>query len=321
MLIIFYIYYTENNNIDRYDNIIKGIIDFIETGKYVDYANCDEKHTSPSDSNFGNITMNLIKKIEASAQKILQKYFGIKNLVNTKITVVDLPINSIYTDVKRFQNRQNAYSEKSVEKIINAVLNNTFDIDRFDPILVWKDPKNKKTYVLSGHSRLEAFKRLYKEMGYITFATIPSKYFKGNESQAIETALNSNTQATKETAVERAFYYQRLRKNGMSEKEIENKCKEIEDKNGTYIYHLSFLNPDGYLMDALRNLDIEKEAVYVKPSFSRGCTSGGGSRFADAVIAIMRSSRNKINDFFIMSFILKETSGIYIAQLRQVREQ
>jgi antirestriction protein ArdC len=188
---------------------------------------------------------------------------------STKVDIVDISINEIYTDEKRFQNRKNAYSEDSKNRIINAVTNGTFDWAKFDPVLLWFDPSAKRNYVLSGHSRYAAFKELATVNN--DFSKIPSRFFKGTEAEAIDIALNSNTLSTKETEVERAMYYNRQRnkcemKNlkGLGaktdcEKEVETACREAEGKNANYILNLSYLNPEGYLIDTLSRLGAEKD--------------------------------------------------------------
>ena len=190
---------------------------------------------------------------------------------STKLEVVDFPIKDIYTDEKRFQNRVNAFSEDSKNRIINAVKNGTFDWAKFDPITIWKDPKDDKHYVISGHSRKAAFWELAqtKEVDSYSFMHIPARIFKGTESQAIDFALNSNTLSTKETEVERALYYNKQRAvcemkkglNGKSdcEKQVESACREAEGKNANYILNLSYLNPNGYLIDSLARLGVEKD--------------------------------------------------------------
>lgn len=194
---------------------------------------------------------------------------------SSKIDIVDYPIKDISTDVKRFQNRQNEYSKESKERIVKAFDENTFDWAKFDPITLWEDPKNNKVYVLSGHSRFAAFKEKQKE-GFVyngyKFDTIPAKFFNGTEKQAIDFALNSNVLSTKETDIERAVYYSNMRRqcelsqlNGTAKrkvdcaKKVETKCRENEGKNANFILNLSFLNPDGKLMQSLKMFGSDKD--------------------------------------------------------------
>lgn len=186
---------------------------------------------------------------------------------SNKVEIIDTPIKDVYTDEKRFQNRSNSFSEDSKTRIIKAVENGSFNWAKFDPILLWLDPSTKRNYVLSGHSRFAAFKELAKTNK--AFSAIPSRFFTGTEAQAIDAALNSNTLSTKETEVERAMYYAKQRntcelKKGLSgktdcEKQVETSCKDAEGKNANYILNLSYLNPEGFLIDNLNRLGAEKD--------------------------------------------------------------
>jgi hypothetical protein len=212
-----------------------------------------------------------IAKAKAAAKlKLLNFSQNEVKTVSKKISIRDFNIRDISTDENRFQNRQNAFSSESKDRIIRAVENGSFDWAKFDPIIVWFDSKKKKYFVLSGHSRLAAFKELSKTR--LEFSTIPVKVFEGSEVSAIDFALNSNTLSTKETEVERARYYARKRTacelnktfghlGALTdcEKMVENECKEAEGKNANYVLNLSYLNPDGFLMDNLVRLGIERD--------------------------------------------------------------
>ena len=159
-----------------------------------------------------------------------------------RIKIVDVPISSVSTDTSSFQNREEEYSQESVDRILNAVKEDTFNWVDFKQITLWKN--NGQLYVLSGHSRLEAFKRLTK-MGYVGFDTIPAEIFEGTKEQATAIALRSNTLATKETPIERANYYRDARALGTSSKAIAAEAKEYEGRNAPTIIALSYLNPRG----------------------------------------------------------------------------
>ncbi len=209
--------------------------------------------------------LKLLDTGKTSQTKKAQK--PVKPQVPTKSLIQEMPVKNIYTDEKRFQNRINAFSEESKNRIINAVKNGTFDWAKFDAIIIWLDPKQNKFFVLSGHSRLAAFKELAKTNK--DFKNIPVKIFEGTEKQAIETALTSNTLSTKETDIERAIYYANKRKsceinlglNGLNrcEKEVIAEAKEAEGCNANYIINLSYLNPNGFLMDNLMRAGIDKD--------------------------------------------------------------
>jgi hypothetical protein len=110
-----------------------------------------------------------------------------------------IPVASIRTDESRFQNREAAFSQASVERIVK-----NFDARKLDPIVVWRDGAGR-IYVLSGHSRLEAHRQL-------DLPTIPVRFFDGTESEAIQFArVEANRGATAESLTEdiRAFRAQR----------------------------------------------------------------------------------------------------------------
>ena len=92
-----------------------------------------------------------VKKVEGGATSAAPQSDG---------GVVLIPIFDLNFDTKNFQNREDEYSETSVNRIIDAVADGEFNWAVFDPITVWRNPSNGKIYVLSGHSRSEAFRRL-----------------------------------------------------------------------------------------------------------------------------------------------------------------
>jgi len=218
-----------------------------------------------------------LAKAKAKALLLLQKQNQDKKTTTTKPkknivsssrqAILDMPVRNIFTDEKRFQNRKNAFSEESSNRIINAVNNGSFDWAKFDPIIVWRDDKKQRYFVLSGHSRLAAFRELSKTV--LEFEEIPVKIFKGTEESAIELALTSNTLSTKETDVERSIYWANRRerceiKNGLNgmnvcEKEIFEEIRETEGRNSNFILNLSYLNSNGFLIENLMRLGADKD--------------------------------------------------------------
>lgn len=206
---------------------------------------------------------------ELYQMRSLQRY-GVKpytpeNDFASESGTVLFPVKDLHFDRKNFQNRETDFSDESVLKIIKAVKDGKFNWAVFDSITIWQNPADGKYYVLSGHSRSEAFKRL-AEMGESAdgkdFTRIPAKIFKGTLDEARDLALNSNTLSTKETNFERANYYRALYNaeiaKGRSKAEATNLImpviKEREGKNANSIFYISFLNPDGIFYDALRQL-------------------------------------------------------------------
>ena len=179
--------------------------------------------SAPSDSSSNK---NTKKKVPRTTQ-----YKGVKTI----------PLTDLYTDEKRFQNRK-----KLNEEIVENIVNNFKPTD-LDPLVVWYDEKQGKTFVLAGHHRYEALKRLGHK-------TVPVKYANDDyptEADAIRYAKEiSNANRTLEEPYERAAIYRKYRDEGYSEKEINEKAN-IEGKNRSYILNLSCLNPKGSTMNTL----------------------------------------------------------------------
>ena len=110
---------------------------------------------------------------------------------------------------------------------------------------MWQD--KGKNYLLAGHHRYEALKRLGKK-------TAEVKFKKATEKEAIYFAkVESNANRTLETPIERAKIYREMRSE-LSKKAIEEKAKTIEGKNASTILNLSFLNPSGLVIESLQKI-------------------------------------------------------------------
>jgi len=181
---------------------------------------------TPTDKSAPSSNKNTKKKAPRTTQ-----YKGVKTI----------PLTDLYTDEKRFQNRK-----KLNEEIVENIVNNFKPTD-LDPLVVWYDEKQGKTFVLAGHHRYEALKRLGHK-------TVPVKYANDDyptEADAIRYAKEiSNANRTLEEPYERAAIYRKYRDEGYSEKEINEKAN-IEGKNRSYILNLSYLNPKGSTMSTL----------------------------------------------------------------------
>lgn len=70
--------------------------------------------------------------------------------------VYDIPLEAIHVDVDRFQFKKNADDETGVTTELD---DEAFDPDRCEPLGVWKDPRDGKTYVVDGHHRRELGER------------------------------------------------------------------------------------------------------------------------------------------------------------------
>lgn len=185
----------------------------------------------------------------------------------SQISVHAQPVEDISVDHQRFQNRDEAYSKKSVDKIVNAVVEGKFDVNEFDPIRTWRDPANGKTYVLSGHSRTEAFRRLQKMLennelpaaameklksqGIQDFKHIPAiDVSNKTEAEARKFAEASNTLATQESDLERAKLIKKKRAEGQSLVSIR---KEVGATRGQEL--LSNLKQNGKAWDAIKAVE------------------------------------------------------------------
>lgn len=174
---------------------------------------------------------------------------------------VMLPIKQLQTDTARFQNRKNAFSEVSARNVAE-----NYDANKFDPVVVWEDPKLKKKIVISGHSRLEGMKRRGAKQ-------IPVRYFKGTEKEAIKFAkVDANRTADKEKLTEDLKAYELLR-DGDPKKDIEpvtkQELKEAFPGKVNKLDAYTYLNPAGLFIQVLQqdNLSeyphIETRAMWV----------------------------------------------------------
>jgi hypothetical protein len=172
--------------------------------------------------------------------------------------VLMVPVQAINVRREWFQGRATPYSERSVENITKAVQVGKFRWSNMDPVTLWAGPDGK-LYMLSGHSRLEAFTRLCEASAVAdgrNFCEIPAKIETNiTLQQAKEIALQSNTLSTKETTLERAAYYAALREKGANDKSLLDHAKQLEGKNYTTVLAFSHLNPAGRTYAALLALD------------------------------------------------------------------
>lgn len=173
---------------------------------------------------------------------------------STLLPIQDVPLNAISIDRSLFQGREKAYSQRSVDNIVNDATTGRFVWANLDPITLWKSPEGK-LYLLSGHSRLKSFEVL-RDMGAVVdgkkFDRIPAKIYQADLANAQRLALESNTLSTKETDIERATYYRRLRQDGIKETDLREQIKRNEGKNWVNVYAYTFLSPGGKAWHTLR---------------------------------------------------------------------
>lgn len=161
------------------------------------------------------------------------------------------PTDAIGVDVKRFQNRESDYSAESVAKLVEG-----FDPNRLDPVVVWRDPAGK-VWLLSGHSRLEAHRRLGR-------ADIPVREFGGDEPSAIEFARGfANRLGTPETLIEDLKAYRQFA-SGESSKS-KKVLKEMFGRDANRLASLSHLNPRGKFLALLSQpQEVQRQMPYLE---------------------------------------------------------
>lgn len=170
------------------------------------------------------------------------------------LNIQDVPLSQIHVDRQLFQGREKAFSQRSVDNIVNDVSTGRFAWENLDPITLWRAPDGK-LYLLSGHSRLRAFEILAGMRATAAgkgFDRIPAKIRSGALDDARRLALESNTLSTKETDIERAAYYRKLRQDGVPEKELLAQIRKNEGRNAVNIYAYTFLSPTGKTWATLR---------------------------------------------------------------------
>ncbi|TYB78349.1 ParB/RepB/Spo0J family partition protein [Bizionia myxarmorum] len=185
-----------------------------------------------------------LKAIEKSVNNSKIR-IGEKPKMKQNTTIKTLPLSKINTDEKRFQNRK-----KLNETIVNNIVEN-FNETNLDPLIIWLDPTDNKYYLLAGHHRFAALKKLKIKDAPVKIAN--QDYPK--EADAIRYAKEeSNANRSLEKPYERAEIYRKYRLQGKSKAELETKAA-IEGKNKSYVLNLSYLNPKGKTLQALIQFD------------------------------------------------------------------
>lgn len=164
-------------------------------------------------------------------------------------TAISIDVNQVFTDEKRFQNR----SELDKDKLKS--ISENFDLNQFDPLVIWKDPKNGKSMLLAGHHRLEGAKMAGAKQ-------VPARYFEGTEQEAITYAKElSNANRTLEKPSDRAKIYRNDREKGMTKKAIQEKAKSLEGQNANRVIAYSYLNPGGDAFNDLTSFESSGESL------------------------------------------------------------
>jgi len=178
---------------------------------------------------------------------------GATKLIDNTTGVQRKPLSEIHTDEKRFQGR-----DKLNEQVVNDIAENFSDADQ-DPVHVWTDPKDGKTYVLSGHHRYYGAKKAGR-----TDIKIQDRTGDFTEAQAIKFATEeANANRSMETPLERAKTLRKKREKGDSKEDIQ-KFLDKEGKNKNYVENLSHLNPNGKAIASLNALENSGDKVTQK---------------------------------------------------------
>lgn len=199
-----------------------------------------------------------IKIIEGKAgseneAELIEVVEGATAIIDEATGVQRKKISEISTDETRFQGRADINDE-----FVQSIAENWNDADQ-DPIHVWTDPKDGKTYVLSGHRRFAAAQKAGREN-----VKIQDRSSDFTEEQAIRFATEeSNANRQMETPLERAKTLRIKRERGDSKEDID-KFLNREGKNKGYVQNISHLNPSGKTIAALKAVDKSQDKTTQK---------------------------------------------------------
>ena len=216
-------------------------------------------------------------------------------------------VKDIHTDERRFQNR-NELNQAIVDEIAK-----NFDPNQFDPIVIWRDPKDGKIYLLAGHHRLAGVKKAGARV-------ISARWFKGSEKEAITYAKElSNANRTLETPLERAGIYRDKLKRGEDPKKVRKQAERLEGKNWRYILNLAHLNPDGKTVNALLALVDNSDKVTQQNLEKIADWIGEARRQFEP---LTNAHENEMHDFLLDNFKAKKPAisrkDVWIERIRAI---
>lgn len=138
-----------------------------------------------------------------------------------------LPLESVHQALELFQPRDLGTDTGSKEQHIRTLMDAIYSEsgNRLDPVVVWWS--GLRWFVLDGHHRLEAYKRV-NDHGRVKINQIPVKIFEGDLVAAMSEATRLNSKdklaMTKDDKYNRAWLFVAMDR-GLSKREISKICK------------------------------------------------------------------------------------------------
>ena len=173
-------------------------------------------------------------------------------------------IKDVVTRLADFQERETPYAEATVRSIMDAVENGTFvGRGKLPSIELWKDPATGELVNVSGHSRIEAYRRLASKNPekYGDFNEIKATIFEDMTFEQAKTQAAASNLGAQATPTAKAKAVRDMRQAGLSEAEIAKRTSSAHGKQAPQILALSHLEPNGRLMDAVRQFVERGEAT------------------------------------------------------------
>ena len=166
------------------------------------------------------------------------------------LEVKELDTDSIVIDENKFQPREE-YNEQMIDDIAN-----NFDPVKWDEPILWRDPKDNKLYVVSGHHRQLGV--IKGKVGKATYKILP-------EGTTLEQARDyseiGNLARTEQTTFENASVVRRRVDRGDSFVKINKDLPSISVGKAKSLYNLSFLDPKGKFKENYENTSGFKRIV------------------------------------------------------------
>jgi len=162
--------------------------------------------------------------------------------------IILVPTVDLHIEPATLQTRTNIDNPESGtnEAKVQAILDD-FDVNKMDPIVAWRDPKDGLLKVLDGHHTLEAAKR----MGVLN---VNVKIFEGTREEALQESKELNDRVSVNDIFSRAATVRSNREGGMPETLVKKKAKSLYKEQTPTILYLSRLNPKGKAISVLQSL-------------------------------------------------------------------